>query len=276
MEASYSPLKSGRQYAAVPKMTATLNAEWLNVYARKTHQFGTKTMTGDEALKFIQESPVQCRDERLHLMLTMSQAGDGMARRVLLQAMTPKLVSFAHSCKGLREFDDVDAFQEVCAALLVAIAKFPLRQTQQVLGNLLMRTLKIITVKNPAAEQHFTVVLQGLWTSDAQFFSDRHFVDDSPESDALVPSFLNQERDADAQRSMLKLMKLLDWARAEGTLDEEDIRQLGRYTVEDHNERVRSAAEFGYTATYYATRAFRLKKRLAKAVKAAGLSRDDF
>ncbi len=205
------------------------------------------------------------RDAVLLALLELARGGDGLAGRVVLQAMLPKAVRVAMSVVRRPDVlgDREEAHARAVAALWQAIATYPLQaRPARVPGNLALDTLALVQ-RGHTGSSHFSVAFPEQPFADLEVLGDAGRVDVGPD-DLFGP--------ADAE-----LLTLLAWSVRTGVLELHEARLLIRVYVPDGHglDTHLIAAELGISRAALRQRCSRLARRLGDAAIAAGLSSVD-
>lgn len=239
-------------------MVGALNQEWNSKYADAPHIYeGGKVMSGTEALFFLQGVTGAARDGRFHFMLRCAAAGDATAERLVLQALLPKAVRFAGTCRGLQLMSREDALCSAVAAMWESIRVYNLDRTESVTGNLTLRALKLITTNYPAREQEPGVMSPS--SNPNSTFAFQCFDRALPGSEAgSAPTAFSSSLD--------KVMAVLGWAADCGVLTPHEIKLLGTYSTLTVDECKAWAARKGQTYRNLCNQVSDIRSKLAKAI----------
>jgi hypothetical protein len=202
------------------------------------------------------------RDAILLGLLERAQDGDGLAGRVVLQAMLPAVVRLARQVTGRPDVsgDQDEAFALVLAALWQTIATYPVaRRPAKVPANLYLDTLAIVR-RGHTSGSHRTRV-----------FLERPFADIQTAGD---PGQLDADLDDPAGPVDAQLFTVLAWAVRSAVLLLDEAQLLIRvYGLDggpaDAGPAV--AAEIGLSWPALRQRCHRLARRVGHAAVAAGI-----
>lgn len=221
----------------------------------------------DAVLSRIWQADVTARDEVLLALLELSQDGDQLAGRTVLQAMLGKAVRVA-ACAADRP--DVRGDQEealACAvgSLWLVIATYPVaRRRSRVAANLALDTVALVQ-RGHTGSSHFRR------TYPETPFADVRTVGESTRHD-LEPEDRRGPPDAE-------LFSLLAWAVRTSVLTLDEAQLLIRvYTVDEQGRPGNArgiAQQEGLTWPALRQRCHRLARRVGNAALAAGISSSD-
>lgn len=261
-------LQTASTFRRTMGLAGALNHQWSSSYADALHCYdGWLSMSGTEALYFLQGSTESQRDGRFHFMLRCSKAGDEVAARVLLQAMLPKAIRFAANCRGLQTMRKEDALCSAVGAMCESISIFNLEKTKSVTGNLTMRALKLITTHYPVQD-------------DVVFDSNEALMLEETWAGGRTTSVLStQERissnngPAEFDSAFDELMSVLFWASEGGVLTAREVSLLGTYSTMSIPEAKEWAQSQGRSYKSLCNQVSEIRVKLARAVKDTGLTR---
>ena len=218
-------------------------------------------------LSRVWQADVAARDEVLLALLQLSQEGDRLAGRTVLQAMLGKAVRVA-ACAADRP--DVRGDQEealACAvgSLWVVIATYPLaRRRSRVAANLALDTVALVQ-RGHTGSSHFR-----------RTYPETPFADVRSAGQTGYRHLEQVDRHAPADA---ELFNLLAWAVRNGVLALDEARLLIRvYTVDDRGrpgDARAVARQQGLTWPALRQRCHRLARRLGTAAIAAGIATSD-
>lgn len=248
-------------------MVGALNRQWEVELADTLHSYGDWiTMTGTEALYFLQSAPTPVRDSRFHFIIRCALAGDLTAERVLLQAFLPKAVRFAHTCRGLLSMTTEDALCSAVAAMWESIRTYKLTCTKSVTGNLVLRALRIITTEYPAQDREVLVEVSPEIIDESGEWESHHGVGVRK---AGTFSFQPIEFDSGVD----KVMAILAWASECGALSPREAKILGTYSTLSIAECKAWAEREGRSYQSLCNQVSNLRSKLARAIKRTSLNR---
>ena len=204
------------------------------------------------------------RDEVLLGLLTLSQAGEELAGRVVLQVMLPKAIRLAQSLGRHPDWTDGadEARSTVLSALWVAIATYPLvRRPGRVTANLALDTLALTQRGHTGSSWQVHTVREQPCEDLRQLAEPGH--DPADVDDLTGP--------ADAE-----LWTVLAWGVRTGVLQLHEARLMARvYGLDAQGDLESTAAlvaEMGITWRAMRQRCNRLARRLGQAAVASGIS----
>jgi hypothetical protein len=202
------------------------------------------------------------RDGVLLALLELARDGDGLASRVVLQAMLPKAVRVAMSVVRRPDVlgDREEAQARAVAALWQAIVTYPLAaRPGRVAANLALDTLAVVQ-RGHTGSSHFAPTFPEQPFADLRVLGEATHHDVGPD-DPAGP--------ADAE-----LFVLLAWGVRNAVLDLGQARLLARvYALDGRPADSRTiAAELGISWPALRQRCSRLARRLGQAAVAAGIT----
>jgi len=248
-------------------MVGALNRQWGTEFADTLHSYGDWiSMTGAEAMYFLQSAPAAVRDSRFHFMLRCAVGGDLIAERLLLQTFLPKAVRFAHTCRGLLAMTAEDALCSAVAAMWESIRTYKLTCTKSVTGNLVMRALRLITTEYPAQDRGVVVEVPSEIIDESCEWESRHGVGVRK---AGAFSFHPIEFDSGVD----KVMAILAWASECGALSPREVKILGTYSTLSIAECKDWAEREGRSYQSLCNQVSNLRSKLARAIKRTSLNR---
>ena len=275
---------SGREpfRAAAGSLPVRLNQEWARLRTSSEAVNGLGRWAGlprwadgldlsglddlDAVVRHVQDThrTVAERDKVLLGLLAMSQSGDRLAGRVVLQVMLPKAIRLAKSVASHEDWTEGadEAQAAVLAALWVAIATYPLeRRPGRVTANLALDTLAL-TQRGHTGSSWQVHPVREQPCEDLSLLAE-------PVLDPAGPDDLTGPADAE-------LMTVLAWGVRNGILRLDQARLMARvYGLDAHGDIHSTAplvAETGLSWRVLRQRCHRLARRLGEAAIAAGIS----
>ena len=242
---------------------AKFDQEWEHTSSQAVADYGRLLgrLRGVAALALLQESEGADRDRHFHAALAAVAEGNTAAERLLLQALVPKIISFSRTCRGIIHLrQTVSAEDALCCvvnAAWEAIRTYPLHRVTSVCGNLVLQTLKIITAQYPAPDDRQLSLyrpedLERLGARPGRQAQDGHLLEDQP---------------------MAELLKVLSWSVETRALAPSEARLLGQFTLSSKAEKHELARGMDLTEAQLSKKAYRIRCKLAQAVKEHVLER---
>jgi len=232
--------------------TNALNSEWAGAYSRRSISLRAGVLTGDQILERISTLKAQERDAFMLELIRLSQNGQQLASRVLLQAMLPKAIRNARTVKGLRAESIEDAVDISISAMYTSIATYRVDSWRSSVAAVLgLKAIGIINGNTVSVET----------TSGYE----------NDELESIINEAHDEAHPIDAPPSGFHaVVAVLQWALDSHTLTRDQIRILANYELGDKAERAELVEQLGITRESLRRQALRLRNRLGEALASSG------
>lgn len=266
-----------RSHETVPSMQNTvlqgLAAEWVHLHATTSADVFSQwaadhptlaTRSLGELVDLFDSQTQDAQDQMLESLLALTQTGDRLASRTLLQVMLPRLVRMARSFRPATAYtsDLDDQLQHALSAFYAVVTEFPLGRHRGVAGHLKLAVLNRATGHTRRAAHS-----QDAWHHVIQLGDDNLL-------DVLTTETPHESSSEGTPGQSVssgdELLDLILAARREGLLSPADSTFLAELYLEPRQEtRAEAAERLGLTADCLRRRHHRIQGRLRAAVAPA-------